>query len=80
MKSLVLHLPDDLDFDDQMMTRFIAAKLYGYRKLSLADAAKMAGVSKWDFPHILAQFGVDYFDFSPEELARDVINARPRHS
>ena len=40
----------------------------------------MAGVPKWDFPSILAQFGVAYFDFSPEELARDVNNARSRHS
>ena len=40
MRSLILHLPDDLDFDDQKMTMFIAAKLYGDHKLSLSEAAK----------------------------------------
>ena len=80
MKELLLSFPDDLDFDSKEMTSFIAAKLYGDGKLSLGEAAKMAGVPKWDFPHILTKFGVPYFILTPDELSRDVENARPRHS
>ena len=80
MKSLVLNFPDDLDFDSREMTAYIAAKLYGARKLSLSEAAQLAGVHKWDFPPILAQFGVPFFTLTPEELTQDVENARPRHN
>ena len=53
----------------------IAAKLYERGTLSLGQAAELAGMKKWDFPKVLADYGVYYFNMSAAELAEDVKNA-----
>ena len=75
MKTLQVHLPEAVDFDESRLNEYIAAKLYGDGKLSLAKAAEMAGVTKWDFPKVLARYKVPYFNYTTEELARDIRNA-----
>ena len=74
-----VEVSDETGLTEQSLKEYLAAKLYGDRKLSLGKAAAMAGIPKWDFPAILARFDVPYFNFPPEELARDIENARPRH-
>lgn len=75
MKSVTLNLPDDFDFDSKEMTVFLAAKLYEDGKLSLGNAAQMAGVETWDFPEILNRFGIPLVAYPAEELAEDLRNA-----
>ena len=56
----------------------IAVKLYEMGRLSTGAAAQLAGVPKPLFLTKLADYGVDTFDLSDEELRRDMIDAR-RH-
>ena len=56
----------------------IAVKLYEMGRLSTGAAAALAGVPKSLFLTKLADYGVNTFDLSEEELQRDVANAR-RH-
>lgn len=75
MKTLSVHIPDSIDLDEPHLNEYLAAKLYGDGKLSLAKAAEMAAVGKWDFPAVLARYDVPFFNYSPEDLIRDVRNA-----
>ena len=56
----------------------IAVKLYEMGRLSTGAAAQLAGVPKPLFLTKLADYGVDTFDLSDEELRRDMTDAR-RH-
>ena len=56
----------------------IAVKLCEMGRLSTGAAAALAGVPKTLFLTKLADYGVNAFDLSEEELQRDVANAR-RH-
>ena len=53
----------------------IAVKLYEMGRLSTGAAAKFAGVPKPLFLIKLADYGVDTFELSDEELRRDMTNA-----
>ena len=54
----------------------IAVKLCELGRLSTGAAAKLAGVPKPLFLTKLAEYGINTFDLSEEELQRDVANAR----
>ena len=56
----------------------IAVKLYEMGRLSTGAAAKFADVPKPLFLTQLADYGVETFDLSDEELRRDMTHAR-RH-
>jgi predicted HTH domain antitoxin len=51
-------------------------KLHELGHLSSGAAAELAGISKVAFLHKLADFGVDAFRMTPEELARDLDTLR----
>ena len=53
-----------------------AMKLHELGHLSSGAAAELAGISKVAFLHKLADFGVDAFRMTPEELARDLDTLR----
>ncbi len=69
-------LREDGTYEDAKI--LIAVKLYEMGRLSTGAAAKFAGVPKSLFLTKLADYGVDTFDLSDEELRRDMTNAR-RH-
>jgi len=75
MTTLTLNLPDIDNVETTDLMRMIAAKLYESGTLSLSQAAEVARMPKWDFAEILCDYGVAYFNLTPEELARDVRNA-----
>lgn len=75
MKTVTLTLPDNVEFEKSEIMMMIAAKLYERGTLSLGRAAELVGVNKWDFPKVLADYGVYYFNLSSAELAEDVKNA-----
>ncbi len=47
-------------------------------KLSRAKAAELLGVSLWDLPALLAQYRIPWFDYSGEDLQRDLSTLRAR--
>lgn len=75
MPPLTLHLPDSLGLDAQEVTMLVATRLYEQGKLSLGQAAELAGLSKRAFMEVLGDYGVALFNYPPEDLARDVANA-----
>ncbi|SEJ63049.1 Uncharacterised protein family (UPF0175) [Cyclobacterium xiamenense] len=54
MKHITLTIPDHLDLGETETKRFLAAKMYESGKLSLGQAAELAGLSKVAFSEILA--------------------------
>ena len=58
--------------------KLIAVKLYEMGRLSTGAAAALADLPKPLFLTKLADYGVDTFDLSAEELQRDLSGAR-RH-
>lgn len=71
MTTMTLQVPDYLEANHADTVRFIAAKLYESGKLTLGQAADMAGMKKWDFAEILIDYDVHYFDPSAEAAIKD---------
>jgi len=76
MKTLVLNIPDTVDFDDKDALMLIASRLYEKGKLSLGQAAELVGLSKRAFMEILGNYGVSIFNYSSDDLDRDIENAK----
>jgi predicted HTH domain antitoxin len=68
---MTLQVPDALEDNHADTVRFIAAKLYESGKLTLGQAADMAGMKKWDFAEILINYGVHYLDASADAAISD---------
>ena len=47
-------------------------------KLSRAKAAELLDIPLWDLPALLAQYRIPWFDYSPEDLRRDLESLRQR--
>ncbi len=72
MRIITLQVPNNLAEHQTDTVRFIAAKLYESGKLSLGQAAEMAGLGKADFAEILSDYGVSYINYSLEDILQDV--------
>jgi len=68
---MTLNVPDALEKEHDETVRLIAAKLYEAGKLSLGQAAEMCGIKKWDFPAILAEFNIPYFQYTGDDLLNE---------
>ena len=75
MQTLTLHLPDSLDMTAKEVTMLLATRLYEQGKLSLGQAAELAGYSKRTFMELLGDYGVSVFNYPAEDIARDAANA-----
>ena len=62
MQTLTLHRPDSLDMTAKEVTMLLAARLYEQGKLSLGQAAELAGLSKPAFAEALGHQGVSVFN------------------
>jgi len=79
MSQIVLNIPDDVLLDLRLSTETIgqelciaaAVKLFELGRLSSGAAARLAGISRVVFLSRLADYGVDTFDMSEEELLRE---------
>ena len=71
MKEITLMIPETFDFDERQTKRFLAAKLYESGKISLGQAADLAGLSKTTFAEILADYDVSLINYLPTEIASD---------
>jgi len=71
MTTMTLQVPEVLEKEHDETVRFLAAKLYEAGKLSLGQAAEMCEMKKWDFPEVLANFNIPYFQYTAEEVIRE---------
>ncbi|MDP3929989.1 MAG: UPF0175 family protein [Bacteroidota bacterium] len=75
MKTLQVNIPDNLDISNRELELLLASKLYEDGKLSLGQAAELAGLTKRTFAELLSQYNVSIFNFPADELSSDVKNA-----
>lgn len=75
MRTITIELPNSVDLDDKQVRMVFASKLYDLGKLSLGQAAELAGYSKETFMELLADYGVSFFNYSLDELDEDIKNA-----
>ncbi|MFO7658517.1 MAG: UPF0175 family protein [Bacteroidales bacterium] len=71
MKHLTINIPDSLNLSERETKRFLAAKMYESGKLTLGQAAELAGLSKMAFSEILADFNVSLINYPPSDITRD---------
>jgi predicted HTH domain antitoxin len=72
MATLTLKIPESLAEHQHDTIRFIAAKLYESGKLSLGQAAEMAGLTKRTFAELLSDYDVSYINYTVEDLKNEV--------
>lgn len=72
---MTLHIPDNLDMDSNDVAMLLATRLYEQGKLSLGQAAEVAGLSKRTFAELLGKYEVSIFNYPPSDLSSDVANA-----
>lgn len=72
MTTITLNVPDKVGLDPIETTRFLAAKLYEVGRLSLGQAAEMAGVSKPTFAEVLGDYDVSLINYPISDVTRDV--------
>lgn len=75
MKTLTINIPDSLEMDDREIAMLLAARLYEQGKLSLGQAAEVAGLTKRTFAEMLGSYNVSIFNFPAADLSKDVANA-----
>ncbi|MFM8332461.1 MAG: UPF0175 family protein [Candidatus Methylumidiphilus sp.] len=75
MQTLQLRLPDFVNIDTQELALILAARLYEQGKLSIGQAAELAGLPKRAFMALLGRFSVSAFNYDAEDLERDLRNA-----
>ncbi len=68
--ELILDLPSNLSKDE--VQTLLAIKLYETERVSLGQAARLAGFSKRAFIEILGRNRVPIFNYSPDELREEL--------
>ena len=76
MRTLTVNLPSTVETDEKELLLMLASKLYEKGKLSLGQAAELAGYSKRAFVEVLGNYGVSVFNYPADDLERDVENAK----
>ncbi|HWV32301.1 MAG TPA: UPF0175 family protein [Dyadobacter sp.] len=71
MTTITLQVPDSLGEHQNDTVRFIAAKLYESGKLSLGQAAEMAGLTKRTFAELLGDYGVSLLNYPVSDMLAD---------
>jgi predicted HTH domain antitoxin len=69
--KLTLELPDSVEFNENEMKRMVASKLYEAGKLSLGQAAEVAGMKKATFAEVLQHYDVSFINYPVSEMADD---------
>lgn len=79
MSQVVLDIPDDAlsalgsspEHVGEELRLAAAVKLYELKRISSGAAARLAGIPRVAFLSRLAEYGVDAFDLSEEDLKRE---------
>jgi predicted HTH domain antitoxin len=75
MRTISINIPEMSDLDSKELTMMVASQLYEVGKLSLGQAADVAGYSKRTFAELLSKYNVSIFNYPSTELSNDVANA-----
>ena len=75
MKTVTINLPETVGMTEKEVVTALAAQLYEMGKLSLGQAADLAGYSKRTFMELLGNYGVSIFNYPADEIERDLRNA-----
>ena len=68
--EIKISLPPTLSEDEARL--LFAIKLFEVGKISLGQAAKLAGFSRRAFMEVLGRYKVPVFNYSPEELREEI--------
>ena len=71
MPQCTITIPERLQLNVRETKRFLAAKMYEAGKLSLGQAAELAGLSTRAFAEILADYNVSLINYPPADILRD---------
>lgn len=75
MKTITIHnIPDDVS--EKEISMIVAARLFDEGKLTSGQAAALVGISRREFIEKVGTYGVSVFQQTPNELLKDVENAR----
>ena len=75
MKTLYINIPDSLEIESKEIAMLVATRLYEQGKVSLGQAAEVAGLTKRTFAELLGNYNVSLFNFPPSDLSKDILNA-----
>ncbi len=75
MKTITLTVPDSLEMNNKEFLMLVSTRLYEQGKLSLGQAAELAGLTKRTFAELLYQYNVSIFNYPASDLTSDVKNA-----
>jgi len=75
MKTLTLDIPDSVDLNEHEVKMLLAGKLYEQGKLTLGQAAQLAGLTKRAFIEVVGKYGFTIVSDSVEDLYSDIKNA-----
>ncbi len=79
MKTLILNIPDTVDFDKKEALMLIAVRLYEKGQLTIGQAADLVGLSKGAFMELLSSYSVPIINHPSTDLDRDIENAKNHH-
>ncbi|MCW3463004.1 UPF0175 family protein [Chitinophaga nivalis] len=71
MSTITLQVPEKVDLDPKETARFLAAKLYEIGRLSLGQAAELAGLSKVAFSEVLGDYDVSLINHPIADIIKD---------
>jgi predicted HTH domain antitoxin len=75
MTTININIPENVDLNEMEMKIILAGELYERSKLSIGQAAELAGLSKRAFIEIMGRFGFSIFNHTQEDLLADINNA-----
>ncbi len=70
-----IEIPDDLGVTEEQARLDCAVGLYSSRTVSLARAARLAGLSRLDFQRVLAERGIP-LAYDSEDLDEDITTLK----
>ena len=77
MKTMTFDIPDSIEISEREARSMLAAKLYETGRLSIGQAAGVAGYSKRTFIEMIGDFNVSLF--TSNDLDNDILNATRYH-
>ena len=70
--TIELKLPENVTITEREIRMIVAARLFDLGELSSGQAAELAGITKREFIESVGRYGVSIFQYSAEELERDL--------
>jgi len=75
MKVITINIPDTVEVNQQDVTMYLATELYKQGKLSIGQAADLAGLSKRAFIELIGKYNTSVFNYSAQEIVNDITHA-----